>query len=80
LNKTKIVSTLGPASSARADVIKKMYEAGLSGVRINTAYGAIAQYNRTVEVIRKIGEIPIILDVKGPEIRINAERMVVDRG
>jgi pyruvate kinase len=54
-----------------------MYEAGLSGVRINTAYGAIAQYNRTVECVREIGEIPIILDVKGPEIRINTERIIV---
>jgi pyruvate kinase len=62
-----------------ADGIKRMYEAGLSGVRINTAYDTVAQHNRTVEAIREIGEKPIILDVKGLEIRINAERMVMDR-
>jgi pyruvate kinase len=79
LNKTKIVSTLGPASFSY-EVIKEMYEAGLGGVRINTAYGSIDQYKRTVECVREIDEIPIILDVKGPEIRINAKRMVVSKG
>ena len=79
MNKTKIVCTLGPASFSY-EVIKEMYEAGLSGVRINTAYGSIDQYKRTVECVREIDEIPIILDVKGPEIRINAKRMVVSKG
>ncbi|MCW4046304.1 MAG: pyruvate kinase [Candidatus Bathyarchaeota archaeon] len=79
MNKTKIVCTLGPASFSY-EVIKDMHEAGLSGVRINTAYGSMEQYKRTIECVREIGEIPIILDVKGPEIRINANRMVVNKG
>lgn len=79
LNKTKIVCTLGP-SSLSSDVIAKMHEAGMSGVRINTAYGAISQYRGIVESVREIGEIPIILDIKGPEIRIKAKKRLVSEG
>lgn len=79
MNKTKIVGTLGPASYS-SDIIEKMREAGLSGVRINTAYGTITQYKRAVECVREIGEIPIILDVKGPEIRMRAKRKILSKG
>jgi pyruvate kinase len=76
LNKTKIVCTIGP-SCVSQDIIKKMYHAGMSGVRINTAYGDASQYRGIIESVREIGEIPIIVDVKGPEIRINAKRRTV---
>ena len=79
MNKTKIVCTLGPSSLSR-DVIKKMYSAGMSGVRINTAYGAEGQYSRIIESVREIGEIPIIVDIKGPEIRITAKKIIVHEG
>ena len=79
LNKTKIVCTLGP-SSYSGDVIKKMNEAGMSGARINTAYGTMSQYKKTVEKVREIGEIPIVLDIKGPEIRIEGMKKIVRKG
>ena len=79
LNKTKIVCTLGPASRSQ-DVIKKMFDAGMSGVRINTAYGDTSQYERVIESVREIGEIPIIVDVKGPEIRIKAKKRTLHEG
>jgi len=59
---------------------KKMYNAGMSGVRINTAYGNTNQYSWIVESVRKIGEIPIIVDIKGPEIRIRAKNRTVRKG
>jgi pyruvate kinase len=57
-----------------------MYSAGMSGVRINTAYGDTNQYRGIVESVKEIGEIPIIVDVKGPEIRINAKKRTVHEG
>ena len=60
--------------------MKKMYNAGMSGVRINTAYGDSSQYRGIIESVREIGEIPIIVDVKGPEIRINAKKRTVREG
>jgi pyruvate kinase len=79
LNKTKIVCTLGPSSLSR-HVIKKMYNAGMSGVRINTAYGTTSQYKGMIESVREIGEMPIIVDIKGPEIRIRAKKRMVHEG
>lgn len=71
LKKTKIVCTVGPASSSK-QVIKKMFQAGMNGVRINTAYGNLAQYQSVIGTVREVADIPIIIDIKGPEIRIRA--------
>jgi pyruvate kinase len=80
LKKTKIVCTLGPASSSKL-VIEKMFQAGMNGVRINTAYGNLAQYQSIIETVREVADIPIIIDVKGPEIRIRtAQRKVFSTG
>lgn len=79
MNKTKIVCTLGP-SSLSSNVIREMIAAGMSGVRINTAYGNLSQYERIVESVRKIGEIPIIVDIKGPEIRLKTKKRTVHEG
>lgn len=79
LNKTKIVCTLGPASLSQ-HIIKKMYTAGMSGVRINTAYGTISQYKGMIENVSETGEVPIIVDIKGPEIRIKAKKRTVHKG
>src|SRR5512139_3644715 len=73
LNKTKIVGTVGPSSSS-TEMIEKIYLAGIKGVRINTAYGTTTLYKQIVDNVRSVGEIPIIVDIKGPEIRINAKK------
>ncbi len=53
----------------------------MNGVRINTAYGNIAQYQNTIETVREIAEIPIILDLKGPEVRLRTTmRKAVNKG
>jgi pyruvate kinase len=76
LKKTKIVCTLGPASSSK-QVIEKMFKAGMNGVRINTAYGNLAQYESIIETVREVADIPVIIDLKGPEIRIKASHQKV---
>ena len=80
LKKTKIICTVGPASSSK-QTIEKMFQAGMNGARINTAYGNLAQYQTVIETVREIADIPIIFDIKGPEIRIRAsERKILIKG
>ncbi len=67
---------MGPASSSK-QVIEKMFQAGMNGVRINTAYGNLAQYQSVIETVREVADIPIIIDIKGPEIRIRATQQKV---
>ena len=73
MKKTKIICTIGPASLSK-DILERMHSAGMNGARINTAYGDIDQYKLIVKNIREIADIPIIVDIKGPEIRLKAER------
>lgn len=75
--KTKIVCTIGPGSMD-LETIKHMYSAGMDAVRINTAHGDFDQYHEIIRMTRAVGEIPVILDLKGPEVRlrINSPRKV----
>ena len=41
-------------------------------IRINTAYGTLDQYSKIVSHVRNFDDIPIILDLKGPEIRLKS--------
>ena len=78
MKKTKIICTIGPASSSRK-IIKKMFDSGINGVRINTAYGNIDQYLSVIETVREVADIPIIVDIKGPEIRIKVSHRKILR-
>jgi pyruvate kinase len=78
--KTKILCTVGPSSFSEG-TLRKMFSVGMNGVRINTAYGDFDQYESVIERIRKIADIPIMIDIKGPEIRIMAtQKKVVSKG
>ena len=80
MKKTKIICTIGPTSSSK-QTIKKMVQAGMNGARINTAYGNLAQYKSVIETVREVADIPIIMDIKGPEIRIKASiRKILHKG
>ncbi len=46
----------------------------MNGARINTAYGTLDQYKLIVDNIRETADIPIIVDIKGPEIRLRVKR------
>jgi pyruvate kinase len=76
LKKTKILCTIGPASSSKR-IIEKMFKAGMNGARINTAYGNLSQYKSVIETVREVADIPIVIDVKGPEIRLKASQRKV---
>jgi pyruvate kinase len=79
VKKTKIICTIGPASLSRS-TLKKMYQAGMNGARINTAYGTLDQYRVIISSLREVADIPIIVDVKGPEIRLKTKsRRIVNK-
>jgi pyruvate kinase len=78
--KTKMLCTVGPSSFSE-ETLRKMFKAGMNGVRINTAYGDFDQYESVIERVREIADIPVMIDIKGPEIRIRAtQKKVVKKG
>jgi len=78
--KTKIVCTIGPAS-LQPETLERMVQAGMNCARINTAYGDFDRYKQTVNNVRKVADIPLMVDLKGPEVRLQTDReFVVNRG
>ena len=78
---TKIVATLGPASSS-TEVLERMIRAGVDVVRLNFSHGKAQDHiDRAAlvrEAARKVGkEVAIMADLQGPKIRVG--RFVGDR-
>ena len=68
--RTKIIA---PISDQRCDVefIRSLYEAGMNAARINSAHVTTESAAKVVENVRKVSDrIAIIIDTKGPEIRV----------
>ena len=73
MRKTKIVGTLGPASS-ESDVIGALLDAGMSAVRLNFSHGKHEEHAANIRRVREQADrrdrmIPIIADLQGPKIR-----------
>lgn len=71
---TKIVATLGPASSD-ADVLERMIRAGVDVVRLNFSHGKpqdhIARAQLVREAAARVGRpVGILADLQGPKIRV----------
>jgi pyruvate kinase len=71
--KTKIIATLGPASSS-APVIEQLMEAGADLFRLNFSHGSNGDKKRIIKTVRQIAKrrdkaIGIIADLQGPKIR-----------
>ncbi|HEX2826350.1 MAG TPA: pyruvate kinase [Burkholderiales bacterium] len=72
--RTKIVATLGPASSD-AKTLSRMIEAGLDVVRMNFSHGTAAEHKKRVELVRSLARkagraVGVLVDLQGPKIRI----------
>ena len=72
--RTKIVATLGPASSDAA-TLARMIEAGLDVVRMNFSHGTAAEHRKRVELVRSLARragraVGVLVDLQGPKIRI----------
>ncbi len=74
MRKTKIICTIGPASSNEA-TLTKMCLAGMNVARLNFSHGTHEEHKFKIDLIKKVREeldlpIAIMLDTKGPEYRI----------
>ena len=74
MKKTKIVCTIGPASSTKT-MLSKMADAGMNVARLNFSHGSYENHKKTIDLIKEVREeknipLPILLDTKGPEVRI----------
>lgn len=74
MKKTKIVCTIGPASES-VEVLEKLIDAGMNVSRINFSHGTYEEQERKIKNIKiarknKGTPIAIMLDTKGPEIRL----------
>ena len=72
--RTKIVCTLGPASSDR-DTIRGLIEAGMDVARLNFSHGTHDEHRERMRLVRQESErvgkvVPILQDLQGPKIRI----------
>ncbi|MDY3240726.1 MAG: pyruvate kinase [Anaerovoracaceae bacterium] len=73
MRKTKIVCTLGPASS-EDDIMRQMLLAGLDVARVNFSHGDHESHGEMIDRFRRVRDdlgkaAAVMLDTKGPEIR-----------
>lgn len=74
MKKTKIVATIGPASESE-EVLRKLFTEGVNVARLNFSHGSHQEHKVKIDRIKKLRremDIPIgiMLDTKGPEIRL----------
>jgi pyruvate kinase len=74
MRKTKIVCTIGPASES-LEMTRKLIEAGMNVARLNFSHGDYEEHGNRIKNIRQacreLGKtVAILLDTKGPEIRL----------
>lgn len=86
IKKTKIVATLGPASSSE-EVIEKMMLAGVNVFRINFSHADHDDVAERIRIIRSLSEkhktyTAILADLQGPKLRVGVieEGAVVEAG
>lgn len=74
MRKTKIICTMGPACDS-VSTLKELIGAGMSVARLNMAHGDLDEHRGRIQRVRQAAQemgviIPILMDIKGPEIRI----------
>ena len=72
--KTKIVSTLGPATSSK-EMIEKLFLSGVNVFRVNFSHGEHETHGQVIKNIREIEEkhkrpIAVLADLQGPKFRV----------
>ena len=74
VKKTKIICTIGPASESK-EMMHKLVDAGMNIIRLNFSHGDFEEHGNRIKNIREVVEetgksISILLDTKGPEVRL----------
>jgi pyruvate kinase len=78
VRKTKIVCTIGPSSESKHNIIQ-LIEAGMNVARLNFSHGDFEEHGKRIQNIKEaraaLGKtVAILLDTKGPEIRLGKLR------
>ncbi len=73
--KTKIIATMGPTFEDK-ETIRDLFQRGVNVVRLNTSHGDFEEHGQRIKnamEVRKEMDLPvsILLDTKGPEIRVH---------
>lgn len=87
MRKTKIICTLGPAVD-NPDILEKLMLAGMDVARINFSHGNYVEQQDRIERVKEVRKrvnkpIALLLDTKGPEIRIGKfanDEIVLENG
>ncbi len=74
MRRTKIVCTMGPACRSE-EMIEKMVKCGMNVARLNFSHGDHKYHAETIKMLKNVRKrtgapLAILLDTKGPEIRI----------
>jgi pyruvate kinase len=74
MKNTKVICTIGPASSDKKTIMA-LVEGGMNAARLNFSHGTHAQFKEMIRNIREVSKetdlpIAIIQDLQGPKIRI----------
>lgn len=70
MKKTKIVATMSDFRCTE-EFVKELFDAGMDVIRVNSAHVTEEGATRIVEIVHKVNPaIPIMIDTKGPEIRV----------
>ncbi|MBD3639329.1 MAG: pyruvate kinase [Crocinitomicaceae bacterium] len=74
MKKTKIVATIGPASSSK-ETLREMIKEGVNVCRINFSHGSYEDHADVITTVREINEelglnVAVLADLQGPKIRI----------
>lgn len=74
LRRTKIVATIGPATSS-PEVLRELIEAGATTLRLNFSHGSHDDHQRSIRLIRQVSfelnqPVGILQDLQGPKIRL----------
>src|SRR5689334_3185334 len=76
LGRTKIVCTIGPASSKRG-VLEKLLSAGMDVARLNFSHGSHEQHAAVIQSLRDIAgrmgrPVALLQDLSGPKVRLGS--------
>jgi pyruvate kinase len=74
-NKTKIVATVGPASSSK-EMLRALIKEGVDVFRLNFSHGTHEDHLKVIKHVRELNEelgcrICLLQDLQGPKIRVN---------
>jgi pyruvate kinase len=74
LRRTKIVATIGPASST-PEIVRALVEAGMDAARLNFSHGTHEEHAAGARLVRQVQEelgkpVALIADLQGPKLRV----------